>query len=150
MEISTIFVIDYLFCKRTWKVIFKNIGLIKDAIILKSQNFYLGQQKNLYITFFFNWKYFYVFIFKTLNIVSIDLNRNIDFLYKKKFQSLNKTTKSLFLDGCSSTLEISLVKHVCIFFWSIDIIISNLTKNTLKIFKLKKMFKINIFKVPKI
>ena len=40
------------------------------------------------------------------------------------------------LNGCSSTLEFFLVKHILILFWSGDIIFSTLTKNALKMFKL--------------
>ena len=45
------------------------------------------------------------------------------------------------LDGCCTTLEFFLVKHIHIYFWSDDTIFSKLTKNALKIFKLEKSFK---------
>ena len=42
------------------------------------------------------------------------------------------------LNGCSSTLEFFLEKHIYIFFWSDDTMFSSLIENALKIFKLEK------------
>ena len=63
--------------------------------------------------------------------------------YINKCQNLNKMTKIL-LDGCSSTLENFLVKHIYILFWSVDTISSILTKNALKKILMEKKF--NFFK----
>ena len=47
--------------------------------------------------------------------------------------------------------EFFLVKHIYIYiFWLAEIIISNLTMNTLQIFKLENFFKINPFSFPQI
>ena len=42
------------------------------------------------------------------------------------------------LDGCSTTLEFFLVKHIFILLWLDDNSFSNLTENTLRIIKLEK------------
>ena len=63
---------------------------------------------------FFNLNFFYGFVFEALNILSFDQKKNMNMLYMKKCQSLNKMTKKL-LDGYSSTLEVFLLKHICIF-----------------------------------
>ena len=54
----------------------------------------------------------------------------------KKCQSLNRMIKKS-LDGCSSTLEFLLVKHIYMYFWSTIIKFSDLTKNVVKNFKLE-------------
>ena len=43
-------------------------------------------------------KFFYVFMFKVLNIVLFNQNKNANVLYKKIIQSLNKTTKKNLID----------------------------------------------------
>ena len=60
----------------------------------------------------------------------------MNMLHMKKFQSLNKMTKKKLLDGCCTTLEFFLVKHIYIYIYILaDTIFSNLTKNALKILK---------------
>ena len=55
------------------------------------------------------------------------------------------------LDGCSSTLEFFLVKHIYIFFLvTVNIIFSTLTKNALEISKLEKIVSNKTFLLPKI
>ena len=53
-----------------------------------------------------------------------------------KFEQADQKT---LLHGCSTTLEFSLVQHIYIYFWSIDTVFSNLTKNALKFSELEKI-----------
>ena len=59
-------------------------------------------------------------------------------------------TKKNLLDGCSATLEFFLVKYILNYFCSNDTIFSTFTKNALKVFKLKKKFKINFLVAPNV
>ena len=80
-----------------------------------------------------------------MNIVLYEQHKNMNILNMNICQVLNKTSKKL-LDGCSSILEVILVKHLYTFFWST---FDTLTKNALKIFKLEKIFKIIFFSCSK-
>ena len=55
--------------------------------------------KELIFDTFFNLKIFNGFVFKVLNIVSFHQNKNMNILYLKKCQSLNKTIKKIFQIG---------------------------------------------------
>ena len=58
----------------------------------------------------------------------------------EKMPKFEQDDQKKLLDGCCTTLEFFLVKHIYIFFLSADIIFSKLTKNALKIFKLERKF----------
>ena len=62
---------------------------------------------------FFNLKIFNGFIFKVLNIVSSDQNKYEHASQEKKPKFEQDDQKKLF-DGCSTTLEFFLVKHIYI------------------------------------
>ena len=61
---------------------------------------------------FFNLKFFYGFIFKLL---SSDQKNDMNKLHMKKMPKFEKDGQKKLLDGCSTTLEFFLVKHIYIF-----------------------------------
>ena len=91
--------------------------------------------KKFILNTFFDLKFFYGFIFKVLNIILLDQNQNASHEKMPKFE---QNDQKKLLDGCRTTLEFFLVKHIYIFVLVADTIFNNLTKNALKIFKLVK------------
>ena len=59
------------------------MNMVLDAVILHKPNFDLRQQLKFHISILFQFEIFYVFIFKVLNVVSADQNKNIDLFYTK-------------------------------------------------------------------
>ena len=108
----------------------------------------MNSYKFFIFNIFFNLKFFYGFVFKVLNLVSYD-NKNMNMLYMKKCQSLNKTINKNFLMDVVQLWNFFLLNTFIFFFQLVDTIFSNLTKNALNIFKLEKRFKISKIHYPK-
>lgn len=77
-------------------------------------------------------------MFKVINIVPTNPNKNMNMLYMKRCQNLTKMIKKL-LDGQKSTLEFFLLKHIIFLFQLAYSIFRTFTKNAIKKFKLEKI-----------
>ena len=112
MEVFVIFIIDYPFCKEHGNVIFERIRLLQKSYNSSKSKSTMWATINFLYLIFFQFKIFNEFIFKLLTIVTLDQNKNMNMLYMKKMPKFVEDDQKKLLDGCNSTLEFFLVKHI--------------------------------------